>query len=409
MNNKLYVVGIGPGNKDFIYPAAQKLIEASDVLIGGKRNLELFKYLNKEEIIIGSKLNDIDSYIFENICKKKIVVLATGDPGIFSITEYLKNKLGDIDIEVYPGISSFQYLCAKVKMNWDDIFILSLHGRELEDLAGVLESHDKVAIFTGGNSSPDSVSRELTERGLGDLMVTVGENLSYQDERIVKGTAHEIGNMKFNSLSIMLVVNKFKASSSNEIWEFTTPGILDEMFVRGDVPMTKEEVRSVTLSKLRLKEDSVLFDIGAGTGSVSIECGLRMKKGKVYAIEKEIDAVELIKKNCLKFGLRNLNVVEGEAPTALNGLPIPDRVFIGGTNGSMEGILEWVYKIAGSVRVVVNAVAIETVCEAVEGLTGRGFKNIDITCVSISRGRPVGKKHLMQALNPVYIISGERL
>jgi precorrin-6Y C5,15-methyltransferase (decarboxylating) len=407
MANKLYLIGIGPGNPDYIYPAAQKIIESSDVLIGGRRNLDLFSHLPKETFVISGKLEGISRYIIENIGVKKMVVLVSGDPGLFSIAAYLKDELGGIEIELFPGISSLQYLCAKLTKSWDDIFIVSLHGREREDLAAVIEQHDKVAIFTGGGSSPDSICRELAEKGLKDVDVIVGEDLSYPGERIVKGSPEEIGKMEFKSLSMMLVENRFATLTPCPVWDFTTTGIPDELFIRGDVPMTKAEVRAITLSKLRLKENSILYDIGAGTGSVAIECGLQMKKGRVYAIEKEPDAQVLIRENALKFGVNNLTVVPGEAPGVLSSLPLPDRIFIGGTGGRMKEILDWFGQISHHFRMVVNAVTLESAAEALARFKDRSFREIDLICVSVTRGRPAGEKHMLQALNPVYIISAE--
>jgi precorrin-6Y C5,15-methyltransferase (decarboxylating) len=407
MAGKLYLIGIGPGNTDYIYPAAQKIIESSEVLIGGRRNLDLFRHLQKETVVIGGQLEVISRYILENIGAKRIAVLASGDPGLFSIAGYLQEKLGGIELEVLPGISSVQYLCAKLRKSWDDIFIVSLHGRGLNGLAAVIAKHGKVAIFTGGNSSPAGIARVLAEMGFKDRIVTVGECLSYPEERIVTGSPAEIGAMEFNSLSVMLVEKRFTSLPPSPLWNFTTAGIPDELFIRGAVPMTKAEVRAVTLSKLRLKENSVLYDIGAGTGSVAVECGLRMRRGRVFAIEKEPDARALIGENAAKFGVDNLTVVPGEAPYVLSGLPEPDRVFVGGTGGRMEEILDWICQISHSFRIVVNAVAIESAYEALAGFKNRGFQDIDLTCVSVSRGRPAGEKHLLQALNPVYIISAE--
>ncbi len=408
MGNKLYIIGIGPGDKDYIYPAANKLIEASDVLIGGRRNLDLFLHLNKEEVVISNKLADIERYILEHISKKKMVVLASGDPGVFSISEYLKNRLVDVELLVYPGISSLQYLCAKININWADIFISSLHGRELNNLTDIVKNHGKVMFFTGGTSTPVQVCRDLAANGLGKVMVTIGEKLSYPEERIVTGSAEEVAKMQFDSLSIMLVEYLGQGLAPQEVWEMATPGIPDDLFVRGTVPMTKEEIRTVTLAKLRLRDNFVVYDIGAGTGSVAIECGLIVKKGRVYAIEKEPEALALIRENLLKLGPGNVTVVAGQAPEILLELPKPDRIFIGGTGGQMDSILDWAAEMSQNIRIVVNAIAIETAYEALAGLENRGFRDIDITCVSVAKGRLAGKKHLMQAQNPIYIISAEK-
>jgi precorrin-6B C5,15-methyltransferase / cobalt-precorrin-6B C5,C15-methyltransferase len=407
MANKLYVLGIGPGDTELVCPAVKKIIEQSDVIIGGMRNLQQYSYLNREKLVIGNNLEEISTYIVENIRSKSISVLASGDPGIFSIMEYLKNKLKGQQIEVIPGISSFQYLCAKLNLSWHDVLITSLHGREQDDLINILRNNKKVILFTGGTSSPQGICRKLIENGLKQVVVTVGENLSYPEERIITGTPEDIARLDFESLSIMLIQNNPEVIDLSGVWNYVTAGVPDELFIRGEVPMTKEEVRAVTVSKLRLKEDHTVYDIGAGTGSVSIECGLKCRKGRIFAIEKEEDALLLIEQNVKKFCLNNIQIIGGEAPSILEGMPAPNRVFIGGTCGKIEGMLEWILSFGKPVRVVVNAVAIESVYEAIKGFEGKGFTDIDVTSLSVSRGRAVGGKHLMQALNPIYIISGE--
>ena len=406
---KLHIVGIGPGNRDYILPEALEAIERSQVIIGGKRNLELFDHLGKEKRMIGNNLEEICSYISGNVASKAIAVLASGDPGVFGILEFLKRNLPGVELDVIPGISSFQYLCSKLKISWHDVKIISLHGREQENLAETIKAAGKVAVFTGGKSSPGSICRELVQRGLKGITVTVGENLSYEGERIIAGTPEEIAEMSFASLSILLVEYKREDTDREEVWNYSTGGIPDPLFVRGQVPMTKEEVRTVTLSKLRLKEGCTVYDIGAGTGSVSIECGLKCPGGTVYAIEKEREALELIHKNIHKFKVDNVSVVEGTAPEALKDLPEPDRVFIGGTGGNMEVLLDSIREFKKPVRVVVNAVALESAYEAISGMEAKGYRDVEIVCVSVSRGKTAGTKHLMQALNPVYIISGEWL
>lgn len=408
MDRKLYIVGLGPGSRKLLHPAAAAAIEESDVLIGGKRNLEAFEDLNREKVEIGNNLEEVYTYIMDNIGLKRIAVLVTGDPGIYSIMEFLKSRLVNAEIEVLPGISSIQYLCSKLKLSWNDMFITSLHGRQQEDLADIVGSNKKVAVFTGGKCRPDKVCQRLLEYNLTDVIVTVGENLSYPNERIVRGVPEEIGALDFDSLSVMIIENGNAEKCPGGEWIYAAPGIPDDRFIRGDVPMTKEEVRAVSLSKLRLKEDSIVYDIGAGTGSVSIECGICCKKGRVFAVEKEPDAVELITKNIEKFRLSNVEIVRGEAPAAAAGGPAPDKVFVGGTGGNMEEILKWVNSFDKNIRVVINSVTIESTYEAVNGLEKQGFENIDIVNMAVSRSRAAGKKHLMQAQNPVYIISAEK-
>jgi precorrin-6Y C5,15-methyltransferase (decarboxylating) len=408
MRSKLYIIGIGPGDREYILPIASKLIESSDVIIGGRRNLQVFDHLNKETLEITNNLEEVYSYIVNNVDTKKIAVLVTGDPGIYSMLGFLKSRLQDLEIEAVPGISSIQYLCSRLKLNWNDIFITSLHGRRQDDLIEIIRNNKKVAIFTGGNCRPGDVCRMFKEHRLLSLKVAVGENLSYPNERIVEGSVEDIAGISFDSLSIMIVQHDEELESPKDVWTYETHGIPDDMFIRGDVPMTKEEIRTASISKLRLMKDSIVYDVGAGTGSVSIECALKSTNGRVYAIEKNPDAVKLIANNVEKFKLDNVQIVEGQAPDVLCGLPAPDRVFVGGTGGNMDKILEWLKGFNNAIRVVVNAVTIESTYEAVKSFEDRGYQNIEVVSISAARSRKAGSKHLMQAINPVYIISADK-
>lgn len=403
-NKRIYIVGIGPGNADLVTPCAMKAVEGCDVLIGGRRNLAIFRHLMKEEVPIGGRLEDVCAYIRENMAQKDIAVLVTGDPGIFSISDYLKRCLPDADMEVIPGISSLQYLCGKMGVSWHDMTALSLHGREDPGVYAAVKDNRKTVIFTGGGTSPADICKGFIDYGMHDVNITVGERLSYPGERIISGGPDEIAKMSFDSLATM-IVQRDKEEGPPETWGYKSPGIPDSLFIRGSVPMTKEEVRAAAISKLRLREDSVVYDIGAGTGSVTVECGLICRKGRVCAIEREREAVALIDENLRRFGLKNVTVVEGQAPETLRALTPPDRVFVGGTGGRMDGILDWVSAIPGEVRVVVNAIAPESAYEALKGFEKYGFVDIEMVGMNISKGVRAGDRHIMKALNPVYIIS----
>lgn len=191
-------------------------------------------------------------------------------------------------------------------------------------------------------------------------------------------------------------------------WPFVTAGIPDERFNRGEVPMTKEEVRTVTLSKARLKADSIIYDIGAGTGSIAIEAATLSKEGKVYAIEKNIVGVDLIKQNARAFGVANIEVIKGLAPEALKDLPAPDRVIIGGSGGNLEGIIALIDRILKpGGRIVINAIVLETLCTALNCFKEMDYE-IEITQVSVVKAGKISELHMMQAQNPVYVIAAER-
>lgn len=406
MNNKLYVAGVGPGANEFVLPIVRNLVDQSEVIIGGQRNLELFAVEGKETVVIKNNLDEICSYIAAHLQQKKIIVLASGDPGIYGIASYLQKKLPGIEMEIIPGVSSLQYLCAKLKISWEDIYITSLHGRKINNLASIISKNQKTAVFTGDGFQAQDVCRLLLKEGLDEVTVAVGENLSYAKERIISGKPYELAKMEFDALSLMIILNE--AYRQVPKWEYRTPGIPDERFIRGRVPLTKEEIRTVALSKLRLKEDSIICDIGAGTGSMAIECALLCPQGSVYAVEKNTEAIDLIQKNAHNFGMKNLKIIAGEAPLALQGLEDVDRVFVGGSGGAMAEILNWAANLKKDVKVVVNAITIESLATALESLKKENFKKIELTQLFVAKGKKVADKNLMEALNPVYIISAEK-
>ena len=232
-----------------------------------------------------------------------------------------------------------------------------------------------------------------------DLIVHVGERFGYPDEKIVSGAPEDFCDYAGDPLSVILVENP----SPDRV---TTHGIPDEEFLRDKVPMTKEEVREISLSKLRLQKDSVIWDVGAGSGSVSVEMALQAYEGSVFAVEKNPAAVDLLHRNRLKFRADNIEIIEGTAPDALRGLPVPTHVFIGGSAGNMEEIVRLILEKNPSARVCINAITLETVAEAMECLEKMQFRDVDIVSVTAAKSKNIGRYHMMMGQNPVYIISG---
>lgn len=241
---------------------------------------------------------------------------------------------------------------------------------------------------------------KLCEHGLGDVKVYVGENLSYPEEKLTEGTAEEISKMNFPSLSVMMIINN-NASGFEPI----VHGLADELFMRSKVPMTKQEVRSVSMSKLMPKSTDVIYDIGAGTGSCSIELALLAKKGKVWAFERNPVAVELLSKNKELFGVENLEIVSGEALENLKAMPAPDCVFVGGSGGDLCQMLDFIYAKNSSCRVVINAITIETLVEVAEYYKNHQDYSLEIVNVFVARGKHLGNYNLMMAQNPVYVMT----
>jgi precorrin-6Y C5,15-methyltransferase (decarboxylating) len=399
MSGKLTLIGIGMGNPDTLTIAAKSAADEAEVLIGAERLLEAFSGLSAERVPAVRAEEVAEAVRLHE--EKNVAVLYSGDTGFYSGAESLYPLLEDRDFDVLPGMSSLQYLCAKAHTAWQDVCCVSVHGREA-DCAGEMQSRKKVFFLTGGNRHVQDVCRELTDRGMGEFTAFAGERLSYPDERIVRGAVEELAEMTFSDLSVLLVENDRPARA-----EVALPGLPDEAFLRGGTPMTKAEVRAVCLSKLRLTPSCIVWDVGAGTGSVSVECALTAEKGRVFAVERDGEALSLLEQNREKFGAWNMEIVAGEAPQILEELPKPDRVFVGGSGGNLEEILRAALQKNPVVRIVVTAVTLETLAEAARCFELFELENTEITELSVAKARLAGSYHLMQAHNPVWILSGE--
>lgn len=396
---KVYLVGVGMGNPDTLTLGAKKAIEESEILIGAPRLLEAFAYLDKPMLphILAS---DIATAARTSIADT-VAVLLSGDVGFYSGAKNLYELLEDCEVETIPGISSLVYFCAKLHTPWQDAFLVSAHGRS-HNGPGEIQRHAKTFLLTGGKTKAEDICRSLVDRGLGQVKISVGENLSYPQERIVTGTAEELSEEHFADLSVVLAENPHPVC-----WPYAAPGIPDEAFLRAKVPMTKEEVRSLTICKLHLQPHHILWDVGAGTGSVSVEGAFAVAAGQVFAVERKEEAADLIEENKARFGLSNLTVVRGTAPEALSDLPAPDRVFVGGSAGNLEAILRTALDKNPAARIVVNAITLETVAEALQCLKTFDLADVDIAQITAAKGREAGAYHLMMGQNPVYLISGQ--
>ena len=393
---QISIVGIGMGAKDGMTVEAKKACMEAELLVGAKRMLEGFDSLSKAQFV-SYQPHKIRAYVEEHPEFERIVLLQSGDVGFYSGAKNLYEVFADEELTVYPGISSAVYLCAKLQIPWEDVKLVSLHGRYANIIAAV-KRHKKVFALVGKGESLCQLMEKLVYYGMEDVRVTVGENLSYLGEKIRRGTAGEFAQEMFRDLCVALIEN-------DKAHPMVTHGIEDEAFLRDAVPMTKSEVRSISLSKLRLCADSIVYDVGAGTGSVSIEAALQAADGRVYAIEKKPEAAALILANQQKFAVDNLTVITGLAPASLEQLPVPTHVFIGGSSGNLKEILEAALQKNPSVRIVINCIALETVAEALECLKALPVADTDIVTVSAARAKEVGRYHMMMGQNPVYIIS----
>ena len=296
---------------------------------------------------------------------------------------------------------------SKIGLSWDDAKIVSAHGKTC-NLISLIRENRKVFAILGTNDGVRNLAEKLTFYGMGDVILHVGENLSYDNEKILSKQAKELVSYEGDPLSVICAYN-LKAEP-----EPATHGLSDEEFIRGKAPMTKAEVRTVSLAKLKLSKDAVCYDIGAGTGSVSVEMALRASEGEVYAIEKKEDALALLAQNKKKFALDHMYIIPGTAPEALEELPVPTHAFIGGSSGNMKEIVELLIKKNLQVRIVINCITLETVGEALGCIRelakqeGCECEN-EIVQLCVSRSKNIGRYHMMMGENPIYIITVQML
>ncbi len=394
------LVGVGMGGEGTLTRDACRALEQADCVIGAARMLEAVARFGKpafEEY----RADGIAALIAAHPEHRRVVVALSGDPGFYSGAKKLLGALRGHRVRVLPGIGSVQYLCARLGVSWDDAALVSLHGQDAS-VAPALRRYGKVFALTEGERSVRQVCRELIDAGMRDAVVHVGQRLSYPDERVVSGTPEAIRGVRCEALSALLIERPAEPMP-------VAVGLPDAAYSRGEsgdgriIPMTKSEVRAVSLSKLDLTEDAVVWDVGAGTGSVSVEAALLCPRGRVIAVERDADACALIRQNSAGHRAANVEIVQGEAPAALDGLPAPTRVFIGGSGGQLRAIVDAALAANPGVRIVVNAISPQTVGEIAQIMREYGFAEQELVQLSVARGKPVGELHLMQGLNPVWI------
>lgn len=398
---QVFVVGIGPGSVEGMTEETRRAIRQADCLIGAKRMLESVT-TGGQCLYHAIAPGDIADYIMTHREHRTFAVVMSGDTGFFSGTKKLLPMLKNCQVQVLPGLSSMSCLCARLGTSYEDVVPVSIHGRDHDIVQDVLRNR-RVFTLVGGNDGIAGLCHRLTEAGLGDVKVSVGEHLGYEDEKITVGSAEELAQGNYHTLSVALI--------EHDRPHVVTHGLPDEAFQRGSaadgavVPMTKSEVRAVCLSKLRLTQDAVCWDVGAGTGSVAIEMALQATRGHVYAIEKKEDAVQLMDENRKKLFAHNMTIISGYAPDACCDLPAPTHVFIGGSSGNLREIITLAMEKNPHVRIVATAIAMETVAELTAIAGGNDFKESEIVSLTVARDRKAGSYHLMTGQNPIYIFT----
>ncbi len=400
---KRYVtlLGIGAG-KNTLTQQAQQILQQCDCIIGAKRMIETLQYFHKHSYI-SYKSEEIAEFIKQNVMYNNIVVAYSGDIGFYSGAKKLYDAIGNIDnitIQTVSGVSSVSYFMSKIQTSWEYAVLISIHGQNQNVTAYVLQ-YQKVIVLLGESHQTANICKKLCNMGLQNVKIVIGENLSYDTEKISQGTAETFQNIVTSPLSILYIEN------NNVLQKKCNIGIKDEYFIRDSVPMTKREIRTIVLSDMDFKQNSIVWDVGAGTGSISIESALQCPFGTVYAIEKKQKAIQLLEQNKNKFHIYNMEIICGQAPEILQTLPPPDSVFIGGSSGTAKQIMNIAIQKNNAVKIVATAVTLESIREFEQC-----FSSLDMIweCkqISVSKSEALQNYHIMKSQNSVWIFCGRR-
>ena len=393
------LIGMGSGQPENLTLQGLAALRQADLILGARRLLAVLPAGCTENRAAAYRPDEV-AELLQTSGAENAVLVYSGDTGFYSGASSMMEKLEALGVRarVLPGLSSIQLLAAALGRPWQGWNLVSAHGRTCDPVAECMQG--KPTFFlTGGSEDPATLCAQLAAEGFGDVQGVVGQCLGTPEEKLFRGSVKELAAGRFNSLSVLLV-------EAAEVLPRRAPGLPDEAFERGDVPMTKQEVRAAVLAKLAVRPEDILWDVGAGTGSVSVELALVAPRGRVYAVECRPEGCALIKANREKFRTRNLVLVEGLAPAALSDLPAPDAVFIGGSKGSLAAIVDAALDKNPDARICVSAIALEPLWPAVAALTAKG-RTMQVSQIAVSRAKAVGGLHLMMAQNPIYLITGE--
>jgi len=398
---KIYLIGAGITGWEGFGAKALEVINRAEVLIGHQRHLDIFPDFPGEKQAL-EELSIMLDYLKST--EKRVVVLGSGDPNFFGIARFLLRNLPKERVEIFPNVTSIQYAFARIKEPWDNAIFVSVHGRGLKGAIDRIVAAEKAAVLTDATNTPAMIARELIHRGAEGFEAWLCEDMGLPTEKFTKTDVRGVAELTASPLNILILIKAWEPN----LQHYPVIGIDDEEFATAKKLITKQEVRSVTLGKLKLQDDLVMWDIGAGSGSVSIEASNLMPNGKIYALEKNQQYLVFIRDNLKKFVARNVILIESYAPEGLEELPDPDRVFIGGSGGMLEEIIDAVDKrLKAEGVIVLNAVTLDTLTKAVEFLEDHGYC-VEVTCVNIAKTRGLTEFKMFEAHNPVYIITASK-
>jgi len=413
----VYVIGIGLDGAVGLAEGVRQLVEQATLLIGSDRHLSYFPNHPAKRLVLGDFIQAIQE-IRHQLADSGgcIVVLVSGDPLFFGLGRLLLEELPPEKLTFYPHLSSVQLAFNRIKVPWQDARLISAHGRSVDELIQALQQGaEKIAVLTDRNNTPNAIARVLLALDLpSNYQLWVCENLGGEAERVQSYSTAEIVEQTFAPLNVVVLLRQSDSALQPQLDLASLPqlGLPDNLFLSfSDRPglMTKREVRLLVIGELALKPGQIIWDIGAGTGSVSIEIGRLFPTSKVYAIEKTAAGTALISQNCRRFQVENVISIHGNAPEILHALPNPNRIFIGGSGGNLSQILDACSRLAPSGVLVLALATLEHLNTALDWLKATSNWNYQLLQVQLSRSVPIGNLTRFAPLNPVTIVSATHL
>ncbi|MCU0960582.1 MAG: precorrin-6y C5,15-methyltransferase (decarboxylating) subunit CbiE [Pirellulaceae bacterium] len=405
---KVHILGIGDDGLDGLTSAARGLLDAADVIVGSAHTLAAVGGSAGRRLVVDGDPEEVARVVAAN-ASRRVVVLATGDPLFYGTARYLCERLGKDRFEVVPHVSSMQLAFARVKESWDEAYLTNLANQQLDRAMERIRTAERVGLFTTDEMTPGRVAQALLERGIDYFTGYVCENLGSPDERVTQGELGELAEHAFSPLNVMILVRKpHVPDRPRELAGRRLFGNPDELFLQSRPKrglLTPAEVRSLALAELDLGPSSTVWDVGAGSGSVSIEAAQLAARGEVYAIEMDVEDYQLISANAERFSVRNLTPVLGRAPEAWRDLPDPDAVFIGGTGRQVRGMVEQAFaRLRPGGRMVVSVVSVESVAE-VEQLLRQLAGETNVWMLNVARGTLQFETLRFEAMAPTFLLA----
>ncbi len=408
MKKALTIIGIGDDGCRSLTSRAMNAVAQAQVLIGGQRHLAFFPEFSGRRLALQNGIGEVIRQLPQLCAEQNVCVLASGDPLFFGVGSLVLKAVGPEHVDIVPHVSSMQWAFARIGQKWDDAAWISVHGRSREGFVTRLHRLRKVACLTDAENSPSVLAGEMLRLGQTGWRAWVCENLGGPDERIREFTLAALAACRdIGALNILILQRTDPDWRSPPALAFIHEDDFAKRMPKKGL-ITKREVRTLALGALRLRPDSVLWDIGAGSGSVSIEAAWLAYEGRVYAVEVDPEGVEICHENIRAYGVDNVRVIAGRAPEALTALEAPEAVFMGGSQGSMREILAvCLERLRPGGRLVSTAITLENVGETYRALRERGLTP-EVLLVNVSRGAPLAKYVRYEALNPVHIFTIER-